>query len=157
MHHFCTIDHAKELRENDPEKARIGPKQPRKDPKRPWKGPNQPQKGPILEGRFSLKWRQSKWGLCKWGLKVLVHNCPRLPRIVVILRRKFPLLKGMRLQTIVHKLRGVALSPHSRASPHLDLSPRKPAFMRPVKIFQTEEGLAAKLVLIPCLSKSLHA
>ena len=28
---------------------------------------------------------KSKWGLSKWGLKVLVHNCPRLPAIVVIL------------------------------------------------------------------------
>ena len=27
----------------------------------------------------------SKRGLSKWGLKVLVHNCPRLPAIVVIL------------------------------------------------------------------------
>ena len=29
--------------------------------------------------------REYKWGLSKWGLKVLVHNCPRLPTIVVIL------------------------------------------------------------------------
>ena len=36
----------------------------------------------------------SKWGLSKWGLKVLVHNCPQLPPIVVILRRKFPLERG---------------------------------------------------------------
>ena len=28
---------------------------------------------------------KSKWGLSKWGLKVLVHNCPQLPTIVVIL------------------------------------------------------------------------
>ena len=28
---------------------------------------------------------KSKWGLSKWGLKVVVHNCPRLPTIVVIL------------------------------------------------------------------------
>ena len=31
---------------------------------------------------------ESKWGLSKWGLKVLVHKRPRLPTIVVILRRK---------------------------------------------------------------------
>ena len=37
---------------------------------------------------------KSKWGLSKWGLKVLVHNCPRLPTIVVILRRKFLLDRG---------------------------------------------------------------
>ena len=30
----------------------------------------------------------------KWGLEVLAHNCPRLPTIVVILRRKFPLGGG---------------------------------------------------------------
>ena len=35
-----------------------------------------------------------KWGVSKWGLKVLVHNCPRLPMIVVILQRKFPLERG---------------------------------------------------------------
>ena len=33
-------------------------------------------------------------GLSKWGLEVLVHNCPRLPKIAVILRRKFPLERG---------------------------------------------------------------
>ena len=27
---------------------------------------------------------KSKWGLSKWGLKVLVHNCPRLPTIVIL-------------------------------------------------------------------------
>ena len=37
---------------------------------------------------------KSKWGLSKWGLKVLVHNCPRLPTILSILRRKFPLERG---------------------------------------------------------------
>ena len=37
---------------------------------------------------------KSKWGLSKWGLKVLVHNGTRLPTIVVILRRKFPLERG---------------------------------------------------------------
>ena len=37
---------------------------------------------------------KSKWGLSKWGLKVLVHNCPRSPTIVVVLRREFPLEMG---------------------------------------------------------------
>ena len=37
---------------------------------------------------------KSKWGLSKQGLKVLVHNCPRLPTVVVILRRKFSLERG---------------------------------------------------------------
>ena len=37
---------------------------------------------------------KSKGGLSKWGLKVPVHNCPRLPAIVVILRPKFPLERG---------------------------------------------------------------
>ena len=37
---------------------------------------------------------KSKWGLSKWGLKVLVHNCPRLTTIVVILWGKFPLERG---------------------------------------------------------------
>ena len=32
----------------------------------------------VMSGKF-------KWGLSKWGLKVLVHNCPGLPTIVVIL------------------------------------------------------------------------
>ena len=36
----------------------------------------------------------SKWGLIKRGLKGLVHNCPRLPEMVIILRRKFPLRKA---------------------------------------------------------------
>ena len=40
---------------------------------------------------------KSKRGLCKWGLKVLVHNCPRLPTIVVILPRKFPLQKATKV------------------------------------------------------------
>ena len=37
---------------------------------------------------------KSKWGLSKWGLKVLVHNCPRLPTIAIILRWKLPLERG---------------------------------------------------------------
>ena len=63
-------------------------------------------------------------GALKWGLKVAVHNCPRLLLIVVILRRKFPLHKGpishkcAQSQTIVHKLASVALSRFE--SPHLD-------------------------------------
>ena len=39
---------------------------------------------------------KSTWGLSKWGLKVLVHNCPRLPSIVVILWRKFLLERGLK-------------------------------------------------------------
>ena len=64
---------------------------------------------PIL---FSGK---SKWGLNKWGLKVLVHNCPRLPTIVVILRRKFPLERGPKVHTIVDN----CVPPFE--SPHLDV------------------------------------
>ena len=37
--------------------------------------------------------RKSNWRLSKWGLKVLVHNCPRLTTIVDVLWRKLP-LKG---------------------------------------------------------------
>ena len=47
--------------------------------------------------RFALSpfvWESLNWGLSRWGLKVLVHKCPRLPTIVVILRRKFPLERG---------------------------------------------------------------
>ena len=41
----------------------------------------------IASPRFSgvTNSGKSKWGLSKWGLEVLVHNCPRLPTIVVIL------------------------------------------------------------------------
>ena len=54
---------------------------------------------------------KSQWGLCKWGLSVLVHNCPRLPTLVVILWRKFPLEMGPERPqkcTIVRKLQIVA-------------------------------------------------
>ena len=47
----------------------------------------------TLESRSKVSGK-SQWGLSKWGLKVLVHNCPRLPTIVVILRRKLPLERG---------------------------------------------------------------
>ena len=46
---------------------------------------------PILT---SVGLGKSKWGLSKWGLKVFVHNWPRLSTIVVILCRKFPLERG---------------------------------------------------------------
>ena len=49
---------------------------------------------------------KSKWGLSKWGLRALVHNCPRLPTIVIILRRKSPLIrKGPKKATKVHNCR----------------------------------------------------
>ena len=57
-----------------------------------------------------------------WGLKVLVHNRPRLPTIVVILRRKFPLERGPKRRqkcTIVDDCAHIAESrlkpPHLRA------------------------------------------
>ena len=53
---------------------------------------------------------KSKWGLCKWGLKVLIHNCPRLPKIVDSLRRKFPLRKATNLCTIAHDCAQIAES-----------------------------------------------
>ena len=68
---------------------------------------------------------KSKWGLSKWGLKVLVHNCPRLPTIVIILWRKFPLKKGPKRPqkcTIVDDCVQIAksgLKPPFE-SPHLD-------------------------------------
>ena len=68
---------------------------------------------------------KSKWGLSKWGLKVLVHNCPRLPTIVVILWRKFPSERGPKRPqkcTIVHDCAQIAesgLKPPFE-SPHLD-------------------------------------
>ena len=77
---------------------------------------------PKVSHPFSGK---SKWGLSKWGLKVLVHNCPRLPTIVVILRRKFPLERGPKRPqkcTIVDDCARIAesgLKPPFE-SPHLD-------------------------------------
>ena len=68
---------------------------------------------------------KSKWGLSKWGLKVLVHNCPQLPTIVVILWRKFPSERGPKRPqkcTIVHDCAQIAesgLKPPFE-SPHLD-------------------------------------
>ena len=43
-------------------------------------------------------------GKSKWGLKLPVHNCPRLPTIVVILRRKFLLERGPKVHTICRQL-----------------------------------------------------
>ena len=69
---------------------------------------------------------KSKWGLSKWGLKVLVHNCPRLPTIVVILRPEFPLKRGPKRPqkcTIVDDCARIAesgLKPPFE-SPHLDV------------------------------------
>ena len=59
-------------------------------------------------------------GALIWGLRVLVLNCPQLPPAVIILQRKFRLQgpKGhtcAQLQTIVHELLRVALSPRLRA------------------------------------------
>ena len=63
--------------------------------------PNKPLTTQTSSPRFSpcfatKSFGKSKWGLSKWGLKALVHNCPRLPMIVVILRRKFPLERGLK-------------------------------------------------------------
>ena len=74
-----------------------------------------------LEGQELEHWS----GKSKWGLKVLVHNCPRLPTIVVILQQKFPLErgpKGPQKCTIVDDCVQIAesgLKP-SFESPHLD-------------------------------------
>ena len=74
---------------------------------------------------WSFELGKFKWGLSKWGLKVLVHNCPRLSTIVVILRRKFPLEKGPKRPqkcTIVDDCAQIAesgLKPPFE-SPHLD-------------------------------------
>ena len=61
----------------------------------------------------------------KWGLEALVHNCPRLPTIDVILQPKIPPFVPQKA-TKVHKCRRlctncreVALSPHL-LSPHVD-------------------------------------
>ena len=43
---------------------------------------------------------KSRWGLSKWGLKVLVHNCPRLPTTVVSFGESSP-LKGAQKATNV--------------------------------------------------------
>ena len=73
---------------------------------------------------------KSKWGLSKWGLKVLVHHCPRLPTIVVVLRRKFPLERGPKRPqkcTIVDDCAQIAesgLKPPFE-SPHLDFPERR--------------------------------
>ena len=73
---------------------------------------------------WAHNFRKSKWGLSKWGLEVLVHNCPRLPAIVVILWRTLPLErdpKRPQTWTIVDdcagKLQRVALSPHLLSPP----------------------------------------
>ena len=68
----------------------------------------------------------SKRGLNKRGLNVLVHDCQRLPTIVVILRRKVPLERGPQKPqkwTIVDDCAQIAesgLKPPFE-SPHLDL------------------------------------
>ena len=65
---------------------------------------------------------KSKWGLSKLGLKVLVHNCPRLPTIVVFLRRKERGPKRPQKCTIVDDCAQIAesgLKPPFE-SPHLD-------------------------------------
>ena len=61
--------------------------------------------------------RKVSMGLSKW-LKVLVHICPRLPTIVVILWRKFPLGRGPQkpqkctiVDDFVRKLRESGLKP----------------------------------------------
>ena len=77
----------------------------------------------------------AKWGLSRWGLKVLVHNCPRLPTIVVILRRKFPLERGPKRPqkcTIVDDCAQIAesgLKPPFE-SPAFGLSQHSPHFPR---------------------------
>ena len=65
-------------------------------------------------------------GALKWRLKVVVHNCTRLPTIVVILcdenslyKRAQKTTRVLQLQTIVPELQRVALSPPFE-SPHLD-------------------------------------
>ena len=73
---------------------------------------------------------KSKWGLSKWGLKVLFHNCPRLPTIVVISRRKLPLERGPKSRQkcrIVDDCAQIAesgLKPPFE-SPHLDFPERR--------------------------------
>ena len=86
---------------------------------------------------------KSTWGLSKWGLKVLVHNCPRLPTIVVILCRKFPSEKGPkrpRKCTIVDDCAQIAESGFKPPfeSPHLDF----PEYViRIVFVFWFREGI----------------
>ena len=53
-----------------------------------------PRTHPMRTNDPSKSSGKSKWGLSKWGLNVLVHKRPRLPTIVAILRRKFPLERG---------------------------------------------------------------
>ena len=96
--------------------------------------------------------RKSKWGLSKWGLKVLVHNCPGLPTIVVILRRKFLWergAKGPQKCTIVDDCAQIAesgLKPPFE-SPRLDF----PEFLENAKKGQYERiFLAPNLVAHDC-------
>ena len=74
---------------------------------------------------------KSKWGLSKWGLRALVHNCPRFPTIVVILRQKLPSESGPKRPqkgTIVDDCAQFAesdLKPPFE-SPHLDFPDKGP-------------------------------
>ena len=80
-------------------------------------------------------------GLSNWGLKVLVHNCPRCPTIVAILRRKFPLERGPKRPqkcTIVDDFVQTAesgLKPPFE-SPHVDFPDSTPDIMFWVQLAQ---------------------
>ena len=72
---------------------------------------------------------KSKWWLTKWALKVLVLNCPRLPTIVVILRRQFLLESGPKRPQKVHNCR--RLCTNCREWPETLL---EPLFILPVPL-----------------------
>ena len=59
----------------------------------------------LIEVSQETHWESLNGGLANRGLKVLVHNCLRLPTIVVILRRKFPCRKRPKRATEVHNCR----------------------------------------------------
>ena len=120
------------------------PSKPQNRPKIPPRHPNSPTAGdckntPKIPEKYSqntsfvlfecLGSGKSKWGLSKWGLKALVHNCPRLPTIVVTLRRKLPLERGPKRPqkcTIVDDCAQIVesgLKPPFE-SPHLDFNPK---------------------------------
>ena len=106
---------------------------------------------------------KSKWGLSKWGLKALVHNCPRLPTIVVILRRKFPLERGPKRPqkcTIVDDCAQIAESGLKLPfeSPHLDF-PEECRFCRISSGFVVDlsETASWTTFLGPLSRKSLFA
>ena len=115
---------------------------------------------PGFLGFGGEKWGKSKWGLLsKWGLQVqvLVHNCPRLPTIVVILRRKFPLErgpKGPQKCTIVDECAQIAesgLKPLFE-SPHFDFPEKSHDFAVDteirVKLIPQKHFVAFALVLL---------